>query len=200
MILSINWRMLVNTLDFSMPLVKFLFETKLQINDFLGHGISNELLLRTLSVTRALFTLDAQIKNKYAARLFVNSSNAQGGLGRGYQSLGENVTNSKRDLHEGFDLYRQLDKNHPLRLQFDEKNSTNKALPDYRELAIGENPWPKEFPLFQETISEYTSAMLQAGERIMRAIALSLSLPVNHFESTFNDSFWVKIYSLRMKF
>lgn len=62
-------------------------------------------------------------------------------------------------------------------------------------MALGWNPWPKEFPLFKETINEYTSAMLQAGERVMRAIALSLNLPLNYFQSTFNDSFWVKQYS-----
>ncbi|CAF1372988.1 unnamed protein product [Rotaria sordida] len=160
----------------------------------IGHGISNELLLRTLSVTRQLFDLDLKIKNQYASRLFVNSSNINyqsGGLSRGYQSIGENVTNSRRDRHEGFDLYRELDSNHPLRLQFNEKNLTNKTLPDYREMAIGWNLWPKELPLFKETITEYTTAMLQAGARVMRAIALSLNLPLNYFESTFNDSFWV---------
>ncbi|CAF4589318.1 unnamed protein product, partial [Rotaria sp. Silwood1] len=164
----------------------------------IGHGISNELLLRTLSVTRQLFDLDLKIKNQYAARLFVNSSNTSqqfGGFGRGYQSIGENVTNSRRDRHEGFDLYRELDWHHPLRLQFNEKHLTNKNLPDYREMAIGWNPWPKEFPLFKETISQYTTAMLQVGARVMRAIALSLNLPLNYFESTFNDSFWVKSYS-----
>ena len=35
--------------------------------------------------------------------------------------------------------------------------------------------------------------MLKAGERVMRAIALSLNLPLNYFESTFNHSFWVKL-------
>lgn len=157
----------------------------------------NELLLRTLSVTRQLFDLDSKIKNQYASRLFAKSSNMSypsGGFGRGYQSLGENVTNTKRDLHEGFDLYRELESNHPLRLQFDEKNLANKKLPDYRELAIGWNPWPRELPLFKETITEYTSAMLQAGERVMRAIALSLNLPLNYFETTLNDSFWVNNY------
>ncbi|UJR36100.1 hypothetical protein I4U23_028835 [Adineta vaga] len=160
----------------------------------IGHGVSNELLLRTLSITRQLFDLDSKIKNQYAARLFTNSSNRDqkyGGFGRGYQSLGENVTNTKRDRHEGFDLYRELEKNHPLRLQFDNTNLTDKNLPDYRDLAVGQNPWPKELPLFREILTEYTKAMLQAGERVMRGIALSLDLPMNYFETTFNDSFWV---------
>jgi len=170
------------------------FLCKKNLIDDLGHGVPNDLLIRTLSVTHQLFDLDPKIKNQYASRAFANSSNVShpsGGLGRGYQSVGENVTNTKRDRHEGFDLYRELDWNHPLRLQFDEKHSVNKKLPDYREMATGWNPWPKEFPLFKETLTEYTSAMLQAGERIMRAIALSLNLPLNYFESTFNDSFWV---------
>ena len=161
----------------------------------LGHGISNELLQRTLSVTRQWFDMDLTMKNQYAARLFFQSSEKQlqsRGLGRGYQSVGENVTNTKRDRHEGFDLYRQLDWNHPLRVQFDEKNVSGRQLPDYRDLAIGRNPWPKEFPQFREAIDEYTSAMLQAGARVMRAIALSLDLPLNYFESTLNDSFWVR--------
>jgi isopenicillin N synthase-like dioxygenase len=161
----------------------------------IGHGVSNDLLSRTLSVTRQLFDLDLKIKNQYASRLFMNSSNLNEqitGLGRGYQSVGENVTNTKRDRHEGFDLYRELESNHPLRLQYNEKNLTNKKLPDYREMAIGRNPWPKEFPQFKETLNEYVSAMLRAGERVMRAIALSLNLPLNFFQPTFNDSFWVK--------
>ena len=164
----------------------------------LGHGISNELLLRTLSVTRQLFDLDVTVKNQYAARLFTNATSTAkqiGGLGRGYQSVGENVTNTKRDRHEGFDLYRELDEHHPLRTQFNNHGvpSTEK-LPDYRDMALGRNPWPREIPQFQETITEYTSAMLRAGERVMRAIALSLNLPVDHFHSTFNDSFWVIVH------
>lgn len=115
-----------------------------------------------------------------------------GGFGRGYQSLGENVTNTKRDRHEGFDLYRELSSDHPLRLQFNEKrNSSEGKLPDYRDMAIGLNPWPRELPAFKETINEYTKAMLETGERVMRAIALSLNLPLNYFQSTFNDCFWV---------
>lgn len=161
----------------------------------IGHGVPNDLLLRTLSVTRQLFELDNKIKNQYATRLFLNSdysTNKIGGLGRGYQSLGENVTNAKRDRHEGFDLYRELDANHPLRLQFADEHSTQKNLPDYRELALGTNPWPNELPIFKQTIEEYTNAMLHAGERVMRAIALSLNLPLNYFHSTMNDSFWVE--------
>ena len=115
-----------------------------------------------------------------------------GGFGRGYQSLGENVTNTKRDRHEGFDLYRELSSDHPLRLQFNEKkNSSDEKLPDYREMAVGWNPWPRELPAFKQTINEYTTAMLETGERVMRAIALSLNLPLNYFQSTFNDCFWV---------
>ncbi|CAF1254600.1 unnamed protein product [Adineta ricciae] len=160
----------------------------------IGHGVPNELLLRTLSITRQLFDLDDTIKNQYASRLFSDPSkigHTWGGFGRGYQSLGENVTNTKRDRHEGFDIYRELERDHPLRLQYDNTNVTDQTLPDYRELAVGWNPWPKELPLFKETIAEYTTAMLQAGERVMRGIALSLGLPVNFFQSTFNDSFWV---------
>lgn len=170
-------------------------ENNFHLSMDLGHGVSNELLLRTLSVTRQLFDLDVNVKNQYASRLFVNSTDVndqRSGFGRGYQSLGENVTNAKRDRHEGFDLYRELPVDHPLRLQFTEQNkSSAEKLPDYREMAIGWNPWPKELPAFKETINEYTTAMLQAGERVMRAIALSLNLPLNYFQSTFNDSFWV---------
>ena len=148
-----------------------------------------------MSVTRQLFDLDVNIKNQYASRLFINSNQVndqRGGFGRGYQSLGENVTNTKRDRHEGFDLYRELSIDHPLRLQFTKQNKSPKEkMPDYREMAIGWNPWPRELPAFQKTIEEYTTAMLQTGERVMRAIALSLNLPLNYFQSTFNDCFWV---------
>ncbi|CAF1520415.1 unnamed protein product, partial [Didymodactylos carnosus] len=164
----------------------------------IGHGISNNLLTRTLAVTREFFNLDLEIKNKYAVRQYLNSpanmsSNQRGGFGRGYQSLGENVTNQRRDRHEGFDLYRELESNHPIRKLF-EQNPNSDKLPDYRELAIGYNPYPQE-PLpsgiFYDVMSEYIANMKHAGERIMRAIALSLNLPLNYFASTFNDSFWV---------
>lgn len=165
------------------------------VSYILGHGVPNDLLLRTLNVTRRLFELNPRIKNKYASRLFVPSLDQQqfhvGGLGRGYQSVGENVTNTKRDRHEGFDLYRELEQNHPQRLLYTQENHPHKNLPDYRDLAIGTNPWPEELPEFRETIAEYKTAMLQAGARVMRAIALSLDLPLNYFRSTFNDSFWV---------
>ena len=147
-------------------------------------------------MTRQLFDLEKNIKNQYASRLFFQKSadnkTPLGSLGRGYQSVGENVTKSKRDRHEGFDLYRELEANHPCRLQFDGKDPSDPSLPDYRDLALGTNPWPKEFPLFRETMLEYKSAMLQAGARVMRAIALSLNLPLNFFQSTFDDSFWVR--------
>lgn len=163
---------------------------------FIGHGVSNDLLLRTLSVTREFFELDAKIKNQYASRLFfqksANQTKTLGSLGRGYQSVGENVTNTKRDRHEGFDLYRELEANHPARLQFNGKDPKDRSLPDYRDLALGTNPWPKEFPIFREVLMEYKSAMLQAGARVMRGIALSLNLPLNYFQSTFDDSFWVR--------
>ncbi|CAF4197071.1 unnamed protein product, partial [Rotaria magnacalcarata] len=64
-----------DTNDYPRDIIKKLANACEHVGFFyaIGHGIPNELLQRTLSVTRQLFNLDSKIKNQYASRLFVNS-------------------------------------------------------------------------------------------------------------------------------
>jgi isopenicillin N synthase-like dioxygenase len=91
---------------------------------------------------------------------------------RGYQQIGENVTQGKRDWHEGIDMYRPVpDKG-----------------PPYTHI-MGKNKWPDEE--FKKTYESYIEKLLVLGKAVMRAIAVGLGEPEDYFQNMVNDSFWV---------
>lgn len=56
-------------------------------------------------------------------------------INRGYQRLGENVTQYKRDWHEGIDIYKELEST--CKEQREPRNSSEKSL------LLGRNQWPR---------------------------------------------------------
>ena len=91
---------------------------------------------------------------------------------RGYQNIGQNVTQGKRDWHEGLDFYRPVPSVKPPFLPI-----------------RGENKWPSgEFRQVYET---YIDKLLVLGRAVMRAIALGLGERDNYFQGLVNESFWV---------
>ena len=130
-----------------------------------GHKISRELRKETLELSRQFFALETAEKNKIQISNFNNCI--------GYQYLGENVTQNKRDKHEGIDYYKP----------------TQNAM--HQPFNIDTCPWPEYPQPFHSVFSDYISECLQLGESIMSAIALSLNLPHNYFDSMCNDSFYV---------
>lgn len=91
---------------------------------------------------------------------------------RGYQTIGENITQGKRDWHEGLDLYRPVpDRDPPF------------------ELTMGRNKWPPGE--FRKVYEGYISKLLQLGEAVMRAMALGLGEDESYFQEFVDQSFWV---------
>ena len=91
---------------------------------------------------------------------------------RGYQVMGENITQGKRDWHEGLDLYRPVTTNGP----------------PYKPV-MGENKWPSGD--FQKAYEGYIDKLLVLGNAVMRAIALGLGEQEGYFEGLINETFWV---------
>jgi isopenicillin N synthase-like dioxygenase len=139
-----------------------------------GHGVAEEVLDSARQHANALFT---QLPPEKLDALHVRHSWSKA---RGYQRVGENVTEGRRDQHEAFDLYRDA----PI---VDDAATARHGLQ-------GKNPWPDAAlpgfrPFFER---EYTVAMLALGGRLCQGLALGLGLPdERYFEPFFDESFWV---------
>mmetsp|Transcript_14380 Transcript_14380/g.23749 ORF Transcript_14380/g.23749 Transcript_14380/m.23749 type:complete len:305 (-) Transcript_14380:479-1393(-) len=97
---------------------------------------------------------------------------------RGYQKLGENVTQYQRDWHEGIDLYKEVDATHEV---------VRRGGP-----LSGANPWPASIPAFKPTFERYVDEMLKLGRSIMRGISVGLGLDEDALVDKYmSDSFWV---------
>lgn len=129
-----------------------------------GHNISKSLRKETLEVSRQFFAQDESEKNK------IHISNYQNCIG--YQHLGQNVTQNKRDQHEGIDIYKTThNASHaPFNVDF---------------------AWPAYPHSFESVFADYIAECLQLGQTVMSAIALSLHLPSTYFDNKCDESFYV---------
>ena len=91
---------------------------------------------------------------------------------RGYQTIGENVTQGKRDWHEGLDLYRPVPD----------------SCPPFKPV-MGRNKWPPGE--FREVYEAYIAKILALGQAVMRAMALGLGEDESYFQKFVDQSFWV---------
>ncbi|KAG9080256.1 hypothetical protein FRC06_006863, partial [Ceratobasidium sp. 370] len=120
-----------------------------------------------------------------AHRFFKLSNEVKGGLhiqhqdlARGYQRLGENVTQGKADQHEGLDFYAPV------------------AKPDKTRPLWGENQWPSEedLPGFKTAYEKWIEKMKELGFIVMEAMAHGLGMSEEEWvdlRSKIDDSFWV---------
>jgi len=131
-----------------------------------NHGISMELKRKVLDVGEQFFQLPLETKNKVAMN---------GGF-RGYQYLGQNVTQGKNDLHEGYDWHYTLPKDHP-------HYSTN-------AFTYSPNHWSQEPSGFEPLFRDYVSQMENLGSKLMEGLALGLDLPLQYFHPYFKSSQW----------
>eukprot|EP00455_Lapot_gusevi_P015172 TRINITY_DN1765_c0_g1_i1.p1 TRINITY_DN1765_c0_g1~~TRINITY_DN1765_c0_g1_i1.p1 ORF type:complete len:371 (-),score=131.08 TRINITY_DN1765_c0_g1_i1:106-1218(-) len=149
-----------------------------------GHGINQAELDEVIDVSRQFFHSPQENKNK------VLMTNKPFGF-RGYQKLGQNVTQYQRDWHEAIDLYCTLPPSHPVvkRLQ-GEKEQRSRVM---EEFVTTPNPWPTQPASFKPIFDRYIPTMVQLGTTIMRVMALSLKLPEHFFTQTklVDESFWV---------
>ena len=148
-----------------------------------GHGIDQRLLDQARCYSASFFAQPSYCKEEISIR--------QSPSRRGYQRLGDNVTQGARDQHEAIDFYRDM-------------GLTQMGIQDDAVLAsslgptnVGTNQWPREddvqslggFRSFFE--EEYVPSMLHLGALLMRGLASGLGVSSNTFDNHFDKSFWV---------
>jgi isopenicillin N synthase-like dioxygenase len=156
------------TVDLQRPLEELADELGSSFSEFgfaviCNHGISGELIERVEAMQKALFELPTEAKMAYAV--------PGGGGARGYTPFGKEIAKDAKvhDLKEFWHVGRSLPEGHPL------------------AATMAPNVWPAELPGFRETMEATYSAFEQAGDRVLRAIALHLDLPEDFFVATVED-------------
>lgn len=98
------------------------------------------------------------------------------------------MTQGKRDLHEAVDMFRELSAQ---KLADPRLQSLVARRPELQQVLAGKNVWPAAFD--RALIERYIISMHELGAAVMRAIALSLGLPQEHFheEHLTDDPFWI---------
>eukprot|EP01089_Gocevia_fonbrunei_P022669 TRINITY_DN9246_c0_g1_i1.p1 TRINITY_DN9246_c0_g1~~TRINITY_DN9246_c0_g1_i1.p1 ORF type:complete len:344 (+),score=65.37 TRINITY_DN9246_c0_g1_i1:24-1055(+) len=169
---------------------KKLFDACVNVGFFyvIGHGIAEDIVNGAHENATKFFQLSTEEKQKILIKP---------GVIRGYQCLGENVTQSKRDWHEAIDYYKELEESElgkqneiiSLESKHDEISNRRQVL---HNLLYGKNPYP-ELNSFKEFYQQYIQIMLDLGKSIMRAMALGLGLSETWFEDSHSISnpFWV---------
>ena len=110
---------------------------------------------------------------------------------RGYQVIGDNVTEGKRDWHEALDWYRPNIDGEPLSPLSLEASSERERNPPY-ELLQGMNAWPSSSPGFREVYEEFIDKMLVLGTAVVRAMGMALGEGMEEvFVANTRRSFWV---------
>lgn len=139
-----------------------------------NHGIPCARTDEILELARSFF-LDASDEEKSSiARQDAGTGDGDGA--RGWQRVGENVTQGKRDWHEAVDLYRDMD---------------DPRGPPYETLK-GPNRWPSTPSPLKETYQSYIADLLKLGEVVVRAMGHALD-PEDEdvFVKQTTKSFWV---------
>lgn len=127
----------------------------------IGHGVDRELAGQAHAVARRFFDLPE------AERLRVENVNSP--HFRGYTRFGHEFTNGRSDLRDQLDIGREQA---APRLGPDD--------PTWLRLR-GPNQWPDQPDEFRPVISEWMAEMERVGASIVRAMAITLGLPADHF-------------------
>ncbi|KAF9741305.1 hypothetical protein PMIN06_002036 [Paraphaeosphaeria minitans] len=131
-----------------------------------GHGIPQTKLEEIISLARQFFALPNEQKNGIKR----HDAGLEGGDGaRGYQGMGENVTQGKKDMHEAIDLYREWD--HAPKTEGNGGRGTWSTLQ-------GPNLWPDEPKELKPVYLAYIEQLQNVGTALVRAMGLALELPV----------------------
>ena len=127
-----------------------------------GHGVPGSLRDQVFQLTKAFFSLPLEDK--------LRLDKARSTCNRGYEPIGAQrlQSDAPADLKEGFYIGRHLPPDDP-------------AVRAGR-FNHGPNVWPDALPGFRPAMEAYFDAMLALSTRLMRGIALSLSLDEHHFD------------------
>lgn len=129
-----------------------------------GHGIPVAKLDQIISLARRFFALPLAKKNQI--KRFDAGGPEGGDSARGYQGLGENVTQGLQDMQEAIDLYAPWP---GLVEQGDGGPGTRKTLQ-------GPNLWPDEPEELQGVYEEYIERVTEVGRALTRAMGAALEL------------------------
>ncbi|KAL6642982.1 hypothetical protein ACP70R_021163 [Stipagrostis hirtigluma subsp. patula] len=133
-----------------------------------GHGISESQMREVRDAAHKFFQLPhgEKIKTKMTS---------QSGY-RGYQTVGENITMGKRDMHESIDFFFPVQPG---------------QYGDLGRIVEGSNLWPEYPSNFKLLLENHISLLKDLSRKIMRGIALALGGPIDAFEGAIaGDSFW----------
>jgi len=150
------------------------------------HDLPTSLTDRVLALARDFFLKAPEAEKDRLKRKGVGVDGGDGA--RGYQIIGDNVTEGKRDWHEAVDWYRPIRAGEPFS---DVKEGGGRSLPF--DLLQGMNAWPTApSPEFRIVYEEYICAMLELGTAILRAMGMALGegMEVVFVRNT-RESFWV---------
>jgi isopenicillin N synthase-like dioxygenase len=126
-----------------------------------NHGVPAGLIEAVFSESRRFFTLPTDTKREVGK--------SKSACYRGYDGYREQTLDpdAPPDLKEGFYIGLDLPEGDP-RVRAGKFNH-------------GPNLWPGDLPGFRPTMSAYLAAVQEVGARLLQGIALSLSLPEDHF-------------------
>ncbi|ORY87439.1 hypothetical protein BCR35DRAFT_289504 [Leucosporidium creatinivorum] len=132
--------------------------------------VSRDEMNHALAEARSFF-LDTPEREKELLKI-------KGDGARGWQKLGENVTQYKADHHEGLDLYRPVPNE------------------DSTKLLHGPNQWPSSPPTFRSTMETWIEKMQVIGLALMEATAMGLGMDMEgeewaELKGLVKESFWV---------
>lgn len=129
-----------------------------------GHGVPAAVDAEAMRAARAFFALPEAERKALAI--------ARSPHFRGYTVLGDEITKGARDWREQLDLGV-------------EQSAVPVAPGDPPWLRIrGPNQWPASLPTMRPAVLEWMRAMDRVGLAVLRALALGLGQPLEHFDST----------------
>ncbi|EOA91875.1 hypothetical protein ACJQWK_03066 [Exserohilum turcicum] len=130
-----------------------------------GHGIPESKLNDIISLAREFFALPLEEKCKIQR---FDAGSPQGGDGaRGYQCLGENVTNSLQDMQEAIDWYREWPA---------DKREPGDGGPGSVKSLQGVNLWPERPESLRPMYEEYVERVMEVGKAVVHAMGVALDL------------------------
>ena len=134
------------------------------------HGVPPTVTSRILNLARGFFTECTEREKRKIIRQDAGVGNGDGA--RGYQVVGDNVTEGRRDWHEAIDWYRPVIEGEP-RTDTQEEGENTDRPPPY-DILHGVNQWPQHPEGFREVYEEYVSRMLELGTAVVRAMGVAL--------------------------
>ncbi|CAK0789638.1 unnamed protein product, partial [Prorocentrum cordatum] len=148
-----------------------------------GHGVPCDDVRALHGLARDFFALPPSQK----AAISMASDPAGG---RGYQRLGENVTEGRPDWHEAIDFLAEPGEGD---IDFDGLGAWVGAakLRGMRRLALSRNLWPPQPAALRPAAEAHFARMRVLGQALMDATAQAFGLPPDHLAPLVDRSFWV---------